>query len=76
MSELISAYVIPFSVLNAVVVFAGMTYFNSDWNLDFGYRVAPEQILPATMATLMLSLPSVLLLASVPRGSATLCAAF
>ena len=65
--ELMSAYVIPFSVLNALVIFVGMTYFNSDWDVDFGYRVGEENILAATLTTFLLSLTSVLLLAGVFR---------
>ena len=62
---LIMRLIVPGSLACALAVTAGITWFNRDWNPDFGYSPATDQALSIGLATLVLSVAYALVLAAV-----------
>jgi Yip1 domain len=61
--RLITRIALPFSVMMAVAMSLGVTFFNTDWSQAFGYRSQPGQALVVAGQVVLVSLLSVLLLA-------------
>ena len=64
-SALIMRLILPGSLVSALAVTAGITWFNRDWHDDFGYSAPASQALSIGFATLALSALYALVLAGV-----------
>ncbi len=68
MGALIAHLIFPGSLVSALAVMAGITWFNREWSADFGYSAAAGQALSIGSATLILSVIYALVLAAVFSG--------
>ena len=64
-SALITRLIVPGSLVSALAVTAGITWFNREWNADFGYSAPASQALSIGLATLALSVVYAVVLAAV-----------
>ena len=63
--RLVTHYIAPFSFAVAAAVSLGVAVFNQSWDLDYGYRVAPERWFETGLATFAISMVTVFLFAAV-----------
>lgn len=67
-SALNTRLILPGSLISALAVTAGITWFNREWNADFGYSAPASQALSIGLATLILSVIYALVLAAAFTG--------
>jgi membrane-associated HD superfamily phosphohydrolase len=63
-TRLLTHYIAPFSFAMALAVSLGVAVFNQSWDMDYGYRVAPERWFETGIATFAISMITVLLFAA------------
>ena len=68
LSALAARLILPGSFVSALAVTAGITWFNHEWNADFGYSAPASRALPIGLAMLTLSVIYTLVLAAVFTG--------